>query len=344
MKTAVALSGGADSLLALALLREQGSGVFAAHAFFLRPTKEMRDHANELSRICKSLKVPFHVLDLRREFEAEIINPFIREYASGRTPNPCAQCNAQIKFGLLMDKTRELGGKRLATGHFARVTEHPEWGLTLSRGADKAKDQSYFLSLVLKKSLKQAVFPLGDELKKDVAAKLMQRKLKPPLPQESREICFVPQDDYRAFLEGRGLDLSGEGPILTRDNVEVGRHKGLWRHTLGQRRGMGVAHKEPLYVIGKELAGNALIVGGKDELASRTCSVKRVNFLVPFEKWPDTILVQTHYRQKPTPARAEYSNRVLRFEFLDPGPLPAPGQVGAAYTKDGVVLAGGIIS
>jgi len=344
IKTGVALSGGADSLLALALGREQGMDIFAAHAYFLPPTREMHGHADTLSRICESLKVPFHVLDLHQEFEAGIINPFVQEYASGHTPNPCAQCNAQIKFGLLMEKTRELGGKRLATGHFARVTEHPEWGLTLSRGADKAKDQSYFLSLVPKESLKQAVFPLGERLKKDVAASLAKRKLTPPLPQESREICFVPQNDYRAFLEGRGISLSGEGPIVTSENVEVGRHKGLWRYTIGQRRGMGVAHKEPLYVIGKDPARNALIVGGRDELSARTCTVKQVNFLVPFEKWPNTVLAQTHYRQKPTPAKAEYSQGVLRFDFLEPGPLPAPGQVAAAYTKDNLVLAGGIIS
>ncbi|MDY7002242.1 MAG: tRNA 2-thiouridine(34) synthase MnmA, partial [Thermodesulfobacteriota bacterium] len=162
MKTGVALSGGADSLLALALGREQGMDVFAAHAYFLPPTSKMRGHANELSRICKSLNVPFHVFDLSREFEAGIIKPFVQEYASGRTPNPCALCNARIKFGLLMERVRELGAERLATGHFARVTEHPEWGLTLSRGADREKDQSYFLSLVPKKSLKQAVFPLGE--------------------------------------------------------------------------------------------------------------------------------------------------------------------------------------
>ncbi|MDY7000594.1 MAG: tRNA methyl transferase PRC-barrel domain-containing protein, partial [Thermodesulfobacteriota bacterium] len=147
----------------------------------------------------------------------------------------------------------------------------------------------------------------------------------------------------RAFLEQRGVSLSGEGPIVTSDNVEVGRHQGLWRHTLGQRRGMGVAHKEPLYVIGKDPAGNVLIVGGKDKLSARTCEARQVNFLVPFERWPDTVLVQTHYRQKPTPARSEYSNGLLLFNFLEPGPLPAPGQVATAYTKDNVVLAGGII-
>jgi len=343
MKTAVALSGGGDSLLALALLREQGVDVLATHACFLRPTREMQGHAGKLSRICEALKVPFHVLDLRREFEAGIIKPFIQEYVSGRTPNPCALCNARMKFGLLMRKARELGAERLATGHFAGLAEHPEWGVVLERGADRKKDQSYFLSLVPKKSLERAVFPLGKMLKKDVGAELAQRKLAPPLARESREICFVAQNDYRAFLEQRGVELSGEGPIVTGGNVEVGRHQGLWRHTLGQRRGMGVAHKEPLYVIGKDLAKNALIVGGKEELAARTCLVEQVNFLVPFEKWPNTVLVQTHYRGKPAPAKAEFSGGLLRFTFLAPGPLPAPGQVGAVYLKNNLVLAGGII-
>jgi len=347
MRVAVAVSGGMDSLLALALLKESGAEVLGLHGFFLPPDAAAQERVEALSAQCARLGVEFQALDLSSEFRERIIRPFAREYAAGRTPNPCAACNPGMKFGLLFDHARTLGADCLATGHYARILDHPACGRVLARGADPAKDQSYFLSLVPWERLKRAVFPLGDIHKKDVPAMLAARGLTPPLSVESQEICFVPGDDYCAFLEaeapGLGVDLPGEGPILDREGRELGRHRGLWRHTPGQRRGLGVAHSEPLYVLAKDPERNALVAGPDSAARAAGCTAEQVNLLVPAERWPAAPLVRTRFRQEAKPCRAEFFGAALRMVFAQPRSLPAPGQVAALYDPDGTVLAGGVI-
>ncbi|MBU1249103.1 MAG: tRNA 2-thiouridine(34) synthase MnmA, partial [Proteobacteria bacterium] len=188
MTLAVAVSGGMDSLLALALLKERGGDLLAVHGFFLPQKNE--DTAARLAGQCAALSIPFHALDLRKQFQAQVADGFVEAYAQGRTPNPCAQCNPVMKFGALFDAARSLGANRFATGHYARLLDHPDLGRLLVRGADPAKDQSYFLSLVPKALLEQAVFPLGDLHKAAVPGELARRGLTVPLPGESQEICF----------------------------------------------------------------------------------------------------------------------------------------------------------
>jgi tRNA-specific 2-thiouridylase len=171
---------------------------------------------------------------------------------------------------------------------------------------------------------------------------LAARGLTPPLKAESQEVCFVPDDDYRAFLRARGLDRPHEGPII-KDGREIGRHHGLWNYTLGQRRGIRVAWSEPLYVIGKDSRQNALLVGGADELPARGCIVRDLNFMVPIKSWPGEIFVQTRYRQKARPATADLLDSRLVLSFTEPQTLPTPGQIAAVYDGEGLVLAGGII-
>jgi tRNA-specific 2-thiouridylase len=346
MRVAVAVSGGMDSLLALALLRESGAEVLALHGFFLPPDAAAQERVAALAAQCARLGVAFQAIDLSSEFRERIIRPFAAEYAAGRTPNPCAACNPGMKFGLLFDHARTLGAERMATGHYARMAEHPEYGRVLARGADGSKDQSYFLSLVPRERLDKAVFPLGDVLKKDVPDMLAARGLTPPISAESQEICFVPDDDYCAFLEreapGLGVSLPGDGPIQDRGGREMGRHHGLWRHTPGQRRGLGVAHSEPLYVLDKDPEHNALLVGPAEVARAAGCTAERVNILVPPERWPAAPLARIRYRQEAKPCRAEYDGATLRLTFAAPRSLPAPGQVAALYDRD-VVLAGGII-
>ncbi len=347
VRMAVAVSGGMDSLLALALLGEAGHVVLALHGFFLPPDGAAQGRAAALASQCSKLGIEFRAVDLSSEFRERIIRPFVQDYAAGRTPNPCAACNPGMKFGLLFDHARSLGAERLATGHYARIIDHPAYGRVLARGADLSKDQSYFLSLVPRERLGQAAFPLGEVFKKDVPALLAARGLTPPLPSESQEICFVPDDDYCAFLEaaapGLGVELPGDGPILDREGRELGRHRGLWRHTPGQRRGLGVAYSEPLYVLDKDPERNALRVGPAGAALAAGCTAGRVNLLVPPEKWPAAPLARVRYRQEARPCRAEMVGGELRISFAAPRSLPAPGQVAALYDED-VVLAGGVIS
>ena len=342
MTVAVAVSGGMDSLLALALLREAGEDVLAVHGHFLPPGQRKPEATRALGETCAGLGVPFHALDLHREFEAGVIAPFADAYRRGLTPNPCARCNPRIKFGALFDAARPLGAQGLATGHYVRMAERPGLGRMLVRGADRSKDQSYFLSLVDVAALRAARFPLGDVRKRDVPELLAARGLTPPLPSESQEICFVPDDDYHAFLQRRGL-MPGGGPIVMENGRVVGKHRGLWRHTEGQRRGLGVAWTEPLYVLAKDMARNALVVGPKSSLEAEGCVAGEVNLMADPASWPGDVLVQTRYRQQARPARVSLEHDRLVCRFLSPQGRPTPGQVLAVYTDDGAVLAGGVI-
>lgn len=388
MNIAVALSGGMDSLMALALVKERGWRPIALHAFFLEPQKRHRQLAQALERLCGSLDVPFATADLSAAFRHMVIDPFIQGYAAGVTPNPCAHCNRDLKFGLLRKHAATLGAPFLATGHYARTAPpgtqstwplpgasapasrtppHPPVCNGLWQAADPTKDQSYFLSLVPPASLAQAVFPLGDWKKADVPRALQARNLAPPLPAESQEICFIPGDDYRAFLLSQKAALPGPGPIVLEDGLRIGEHQGLWRHTPGQRKGIGVAWKEPLYVLEKRARENTLVVGPKSSLATYSCCVRGVNQLVAPEHWPSPVLARLCYRQRPrlaavsldsfAPEKTRETSSLcctqpadagtvssFTLRFAEPVPRPAPGQVAALYDTTGRILAAGIIA
>lgn len=336
------MSGGGDSLASLVLLREAGHEVLALHGQFLPQPDSLT--AQGLAQACERLSVPLHLADLRAEFEALVAAPFASEYLAGRTPNPCARCNATIKFGLLLDRALALGAEALATGHFAASGPHARYGWALARGADPVKDQSYFLSLVPRQRLQLARFPLAELRKTQARADLDARGLTPPLPEESQEICFVPGDDYRAFLAARRHALPGPGPAMLPDGTLVGEHQGLWRMTIGQRRGLGLAWREPLYVLDKDMARNTLVVAPREALLVRDFQADELNLLVDRELWPSELLVQTRYREPARPARVELSSSGLFVRFAEPQVRPAPGQVAAVYDADGVVLAGAVVS
>ncbi|MBF0481825.1 MAG: tRNA 2-thiouridine(34) synthase MnmA [Desulfovibrionaceae bacterium] len=345
---AVAVSGGADSLLALALAvdlaRKAEAWAVGLHAHFLPPGEAAARLEGELAALCERLGARFHAVDLSREFQRLVITPFADAYKAGLTPNPCVDCNARMKFGLLLDAARDLGAGRLATGHYAALETGAGGGPRLFRGADPSRDQSYFLARVPAERLARAVFPLAARRKTEVREQLARRGLAAPLPRESREICFIPGDDYRAFLAARG-DMPGPGEAVFADGKPAGRHRGLWRHTIGQRRGLGIAHAEPLYVLAKQAKENRLVVGVKNELPVAGFRVEAINFLAAPDTWPESIGVQTCYRQRPKPlARIDWDSDGAATVFPgEPVERPAPGQAAVFYAGD-EVLGGGWIA
>ncbi len=362
----VAVSGGADSLYALVTLQEQGHEVIALHGLFLQEKNtnaETNAGLNTLEKLCTQRKIPLHIIDYRPLFDAKVITPFLQEYALGRTPNPCAVCNANIKFGALMDSAIELGAQLFATGHYATInplfSRETQNISPLCKGEDLSKDQSYFLALVPKERFTQLLFPLAHTQKQNNIQYLNDKNIPIPIAKESQEICFVPPTEssaYRDFVleeaRKRHIKLSKSGAMYCLEHGQEiliapkqgGRHHGLWQYTEGQRRGLGVAWKEPLYVYAKDAQRNALILTNKNEAKLTACVVNKLNFFVKPEHWcHQELFVRLRYRQIEAPAHVKLDGDSLRITFQSPQCLTAPGQIAAVYSADGQVLAGGII-
>lgn len=345
MKISIAISGGTDSLFALLSLREQGHEVTAVHARFLPTLKN--DPVPAMRKLCDRFGIPLILADLTASFAEQVMTPFALIHIRARTPNPCALCNRTMKFGLLMDAALK-HGERYATGHYAAMVEHPVYGLTLRSGSDGKKDQSYFLALVPVERLRLCVFPLAEKKKTDVRAWLAKRGLTPPAPTESQEICFVPENDHYAWLkawsQGTGTPLPGAGPmVLEGEGRVIAAHRGLWNYTEGQRRGLGIACKEALYVLRRLPESNTLVVGTRDRLVTDSCCAREVNLMVPCALWPEEVFVRTRYHQRPTAAHVDICGDVLKITFASPQSPHAPGQIAAVYDRDGFLLAGGVL-
>lgn len=339
MQVGVLLSGGVDSLYTLLLLKEAGYKVIGLHGLFF-DSESQQEVISRLKKIATTFDIPLHLLNLKESFFSQVIAPFISSFQQGLTPNPCSICNPRIKFGLLLEQAKQLGCTKIASGHYACLQENKL--SPLARGKDSKKDQSYFLALIPKKNFKHILFPLGNFKKQQVYKEIERRNLLSLVSSESNEVCFIP-GDYRNFLKKHQVSLGKPGPIKLLNGTTIGTHKGLVNYTLGQRRGLGLAYKFPLYVLAKDLKQNILYVGPKEELKAKGAIVSSFNFLAPLEKWPKSISVQIRYRQKPKQAKlVKVEGPNLYFQFLEPEEKPAPGQTLVVfYGKE--VLGGGII-
>ena len=335
MRVAVAMSGGVDS--AVALLRSLPNAVGVTLRLWLDPDGPDSERACcspesviEARETCHRLGVPHVTLDLREEFRRAVVAPFVRGYARGETPNPCTRCNGGFRFAELLAFARRAGAERLVTGHYARVVERDGRRL-LARGADPAKDQSYMLAALDPRHLARVVFPLGEQSKDATRAEAQRAGLAAARRAESQEACFLAGGDYRDFLGRHGLEPS-EGAIIGADGAELGRHDGFWRFTPGQRRGLGVASPEPLYVLGTRPAANAVVVGPREALA-RTHVEARGRLYADARQ----VDAKLRYRSPAAPARVEPISRGFRLELNEPAYGVAPGQAAVLYDGDAVV-------
>jgi len=331
---AVLFSGGVDSALAAHLLREQGWEVLAVHLRLTDPGEAARRAAP----LAAALGLPLVEVDLRREFAHAVVEDFIRSYARGLTPNPCVRCNALIKFGVLWERVKAMGATHLATGHYVRRLPAPEGGFGLWRGVDRAKDQSYFLQRLPRELLPVVLFPLGELTKAEVRRRFRELALPVEVPPESQEVCFIPREGYGEFLRQAGVRAS-PGEIVDRRGRFLGRHAGLVAYTVGQRRGLGVAAREPLYVLELHPETNRLVVGPREELFVPGLRAGGAHWLLELPgEFEATAVIR--YRHPGVPARIHREGEgALTVHFAVPQAAVAPGQGVAFY--DGDRLLGG---
>lgn len=351
----IAMSGGVDSSVAAALLKEEGHEVIGIsmqvwdYANFTAAEGEKfdtccsLDDIHDARRVAEQIGIPFYVVNFEEEFRRLVIDDFVDEYFRGRTPNPCVRCNQRVKFELLLHKARELDADFLATGHYARRVRGEDGLYHLLRGVDPAKDQSYFLFTLTQDQLARTLFPLGEMTKEQVRRLAAERGLRVAEKGESQEIRFVPDDDYVRFLEDeRGAGLMA-GEIVDRDGNVLGRHGGTYRYTVGQRRGLGIAHPTPLYVVGVDAERRQVIVGPAEELLATGLTATGVTWVVPPQGQTVEASCKIRYRHQPVPCtvavRADGSADV---RFRQPEKSVTPGQAVVFYLDD-EVLGGGWI-
>ena len=360
------MSGGVDSSAAAALLRDQGHELvgFTMQLWNQRRNINVDENGDPLPsrccslddvydarRVAETLGFPFYVLNLEKEFEQAVVEPFVQSYLSGETPIPCVACNSRLKFASLDKMAVSLGCDKVATGHYARVEYDADANrYRLFRGRNYGKDQSYFLWELTQEQLSRAYFPLGEMYKEEVRDIARDAKLYTAEKQESQEICFVPDGKYSEFIdrylehEGRSSDRPGEGEIVTTGGTAVGEHTGIHRYTIGQRKGLGIAHEKPLYVVQIERAKNQIIVGEADELENDGFLAKGVNW-VAYDT-PDGSVranVKIRYRHDPAPASIRpLPGGRARITFDEPQRAITPGQATIFYDGDEVVGGGWI--
>lgn len=367
MRIAVAMSGGVDSSAAAAILKEQGHDLvgFSMQLWNQRRGISVDENGDPLPsrccslddvydarRVAEELGFPFYVLNLEREFERDVVEPFVASYLNGETPIPCVSCNSRLKFASLDRLAASLGCEKVATGHYARV-EYDEAAnrYRLYRGRNLQKDQSYFLWELTQEQLSRSMFPLGEMSKPEVREVARNSNLAVAEKAESQEICFVPDGNYSGFIdrylqaEGASERLPGAGEIVDARGMVVGEHTGIHRYTIGQRRGIGIASERPLYVLGIDVKENRVTVGAEGDLQSAEFTAAGVNWIA-YDNPTTAVQARVRIRYRHTEAPATITplpdNRV-KVVFEEPQRAITPGQATVFYDGDEVVGGGWIV-
>ncbi|MCP3951874.1 MAG: tRNA 2-thiouridine(34) synthase MnmA [Desulfobacterales bacterium] len=365
--TAIALSGGVDSLVSAFLLKEAGHNIVGLHflngfePYYIPPGSApdwQKPYCIEnpasagygklhssLRGMVAGLQIPVLIFDCAAPFRKLVIDYFQGTYQSGETPNPCMVCNRRIKFGIMLDAARELGAKHLATGHYVRTCKTPDGLIHLHKGQDAKKDQAYFLARLTQDQLAGTCFPLGEMQKKKVIQLAGQQGLRPLAKRESQDVCFIGNQTYGSFLVDTLNFKPSPGHIEDLHGNRIGRHQGLHLFTIGQRRGINCPSSAPYYVCGLDMTRNVLKVGSKDDLLSKNCLVNDINWIIPPSETQMRLQTRTRYRSQAADATVTVSGDTTsaRVQFDTPQSALTPGQ-GAVFYRSEEILGGGWIS
>jgi len=352
MRIVVAMSGGVDSSVAAALLAEQGHDVIglSMQLYDQRSGDQTwgscctLDDLHDARRVAVAIGFPHYIVNFERQFRETVISNFVREYASGRTPIPCAHCNSDLKFSTLLDRARGLGAEHVATGHYARVEQNDVGRWRLKRSADPDKDQSYFLFSLTQDQLARAVFPVGSLAKPQVREEARRLGLVVADKPDSQEICFIPDGDYASFVARKAPEVERGGAIVAEDGRTLGTHGGVHRFTIGQRKGIGISSTIPLYVVKIDADSGTVMVGPRQSLEQTRLTASEVNWIA-IDAPASPVRVSAQIRHRHTPAagavRALPDGRAEMI-FDEPQPAITPGQAVVFYDADAVVGGGWI--
>ena len=341
-KVLLGMSGGVDSSVSAILLQKEGYEVIG---ITMALSKETDD--TDAKAVCKELGIEHHFVDLKSEFKKYVIDNFIKCYANAETPNPCIECNRKLKFGAMFDKAKELGCDYLATGHYANIEYSNKYKqYVLKKGDAIGKDQSYVLYTLPEDMLEHIIFPLGkfktkDEIRKIASDNNFNMVANKP---DSEDICFIPDGNYKRFLEENSNIKPKIGNIVLQDGTVLGKHSGLYNYTIGQRKGLGISYKEPLFVIGFNIRKNEVIVGTKEEAYKDCAIINNINILIKDIDIENLhVKVKTRYSTKESEAiLPELDDNMIKINFIEPEKALTPGQSAVFYIDD-VVIGGGII-
>ena len=351
-KVVVAMSGGVDSSVAAALLKEQGYDVIGMMLrLWSEPGKEdsnrccTPDSMAQARRVAAKLDIPFYVIDAKDVFRETVVEYFLEGYARGETPNPCLICNRKIRWTFLLDHALALGAEYMATGHYVRIQKTEGGRKNLLRAIDKNKDQSYVLHVLTQEKLKHALFPVGDYPKPEIRQIAERHGLPTASRKDSQDLCFLAGEDYRNFLQRNAAQMLQPGEIVTRDGKVLGEHNGLPNYTIGQRKGLGLASPVPLYVLGKDAATNQVIVGTQEELGSSELTARDVNWVsgsIPTEPFRAEVKIRYTAKEAEAWVTPVHNGTQAQVRFDAPQRDITAGQAAVFYQGD-LMLGGGII-